>query len=353
MSFSQNDCMIETSTEVTKQAALAIGIPGLICLTLSIAGLVAELLFVCKKKNNFLLRLYIYLSVAVLIVHIDNTLYLIIFFYPQNGWLCEIVEALAFYPSMVEFLFIISINCVLLHKVYTSVRTSCYHCHGSKAIEFIFVAVHFIIPLFIVGLLLGIAGEPIYWPSFGECHIAYKIGEDCYRRYVVERWFKIATEWIPVAIELPLSILCICTLLVWGCWLLRKHYLRARMKTILTEMGLLLGYLSSYCIIRIVIEILNTFWSQNPTIKITTYALYPINRVTIPFSFIIYVCFVYLCPSRSNTNPPTDQHTDPPSTRVSLPSNTADHAPNFLSRNEFMDSTDMESPTETTALLLN
>ncbi len=97
--------MIETSTEVTKQAALANGIPGLICLTLSIAGLVAELLFVCKKKNNFLLRLYIYLSVAVLIVHIDNTLYLIIFFYPQNGWLCEIVEAVAFYPSMVEFLY--------------------------------------------------------------------------------------------------------------------------------------------------------------------------------------------------------------------------------------------------------
>ncbi len=122
--------MIETSTEVTKQAALAIGIPGVICLALSIAGLTTELLFVCKKKNNFLLRLYIYMTVAVLLVHIDHTLYLIIFFYPQNGWLCEIVEALAFYPFLVEFLFIISINCVLLHKVYSIVRTSHYHCHG-------------------------------------------------------------------------------------------------------------------------------------------------------------------------------------------------------------------------------
>ena len=119
MSAPQNDCIIETNDEVTEQAALAIGIPGVICLALSIVGLIAELLFVCKKKNNFLLRLYIYLSVAVLLFHAIDTLYLFISAYPQNGWLCEIIEALAFYPSMVEFLFIISINCVLLLKVYT------------------------------------------------------------------------------------------------------------------------------------------------------------------------------------------------------------------------------------------
>ncbi len=355
MSAPQNDCIIETNDEVTEQAALAIGIPGVICLALSIVGLIAELLFVCKKKNNFLLRLYIYLSVAVLLFHAIDTLYLFISAYPQNGWLCEIIEALAFYPSMVEFLFIISINCVLLLKVYTSVLTSCFHCNGSKAIEVIFVIVHFIIPLIIVGVLLGIAGDPIYWPSFGECHLAYKVGEDCNRRYVIAHLFKITTEWIPVAIEIPLSIICICTLSIWLCWLLRKQFLRARMKTILKEMGLLLGFLSSYCIIRIVIEILNKFWGQNPIIKITTYALYPINRATIPLSFIIYVCFVYLCPPRSgkDTNPPTDQHTHPPSTRVSIPSNTADHALNFLSKNEFIDSTCMDSPTEATALLLN
>ncbi len=154
-------------------------------------------------------------------------------------------------------------------------------------------------------------------------------------------------------------ILCICTLSLWMCWLLKKHFLRARMKTILKEIGLLLGFLSSYCIIRIVIEILNIFWGQFSVLTIITYALYPINRVTIPFSFITYVCFVYLCPPRSDndTNPLTDQHTHPPSTRVSLPSNTADHAPNFLSESRYMDSTyvNVESkrgPTESTALLM-
>ena len=356
MSSFQNDCN-ESSIDFTMETTLAIGIPGVICLALSIVGLVAELVFVCKKKNNFLLRLYIYLSVAVLLVHVTDTLYLIIFFYPQNGLLCEVIEAVAFYPSMVEFLFIISINCVLLYKVYTSVRTSCYHCHGSKVIEFIFVIVHFIIPLIIVGVLLGIAGPLIYWPSSGECHLAYKIDEDCNRRYVVQLWFKIATEWIPVGTELPLSIICIFTLSVWCCWLLRKQFLIARMKTILKEIGLLLGFLSSYCIIRIVIEILNVYWDQH-SIMITTYALYPINRVTIPLSFIIYVCFVYLCPTRSDkdTNPRTDQHTYPPSTRVSFPSNTADHAPDFLSESTYVDNNHMikkSGPTETTALLTN
>ncbi len=320
----------------------------MICLALSIVGLVAELVFVCKKKNNFLLRLYIYLSVAVLLVHSANTLYLILSVYPQSGLLCEIIETVAFYASMVEFLFIISINCVLLYKVYTSVRTSCYHCHGSKATEVTFVVANFIIPLIIVGVLLRIKG----YQNSGKCHI------NCIGKNDSDL-LKITAEYIPVGIELPLSILCICTLLIWCSWLLRKQFLKARMKTILKEIGLLLGFLSSYCIIRIVIEILYiiTFKEdQISVITIITFALYPINRVTIPLSFIIYVCFVYLCPPRSdqNTNPPTDQHTYPPSTRVSIPSNTADRVFNFLSKSELISSSHKNrkrAPTEETALL--
>ena len=348
----KNDCN-HTSTEVTRQAALALGTPGVICLALSIVGLVAELVFVCKKKNNFLLRLFIYMTVAVTITHAVYTSYWLIYFDPENGQLCAWIEALMYYPSMVEFLFIISINCILLHKVYTSVQTSCYHCHGSKAIEVIFVVVHFIIPLIIVGVLLWIAGDPKYWPPSNVCHFNYTIGAECNRRLQFELLFKIIPEYIPVAIELPLSILCICTLSVWLCWLLRKQFLRARIKTILKETGLLLGYLSSYCIIRIVIEVMR---SKNPSLNIIILFLYPINRATIPLSFIIYVYFVYLCPPRSdqNTNPPTDQHTHPPSTRVSLPSNTADRALNFLSKSELISSSHKNSkraPTEETALL--
>ncbi len=175
MSSTQSDC-IEISTTFTEQVALAIGIPGVICLALSIVGLVAELVFVCKKKNNFLLRLYIYLSVAVLLVQATDSLYLIISVYPQNGWLCKVIEDVVFYPAMVEFLFIISINCVLLHKVYTSVRRSCYHCHGSKANEVLFVIVHFLIPLIIISVLLWIART---WPTPRECHTFYKNVADC------------------------------------------------------------------------------------------------------------------------------------------------------------------------------
>ncbi len=228
MSSSQTGCIIKTNNEVTKQVALAIGIPGVIGLALSIVGLIAELVFVCTKKNNFLLRLFIYMTVADTITHAVYTSYLFIYFNPENGPLCAWIEVLTEYPSMVEFLFIISVNCVLLYKVYTSVRTSCYHCHGSKAIEFIFVVMHFIIPLIIVGVLKGIVGSP----NPGECHIR---GKDCNSTDNPELLFKIATEWIPVGIELPLSILCICTLSLWMCWLLRKHFLRAHMKTIFIE----------------------------------------------------------------------------------------------------------------------
>ncbi len=152
MLSSQNKCN-ETSLDFTMKTALAIGIPGVICLALSIVGLIAELLFVCKKKNNFLLRLFIYMTVAVTITHAVYTSYWFIYFDPENGPLCAWIEVLILYPTMVEFLFIISVNCVLLHKVYSSVRRSCYHYSRSKSTEVLFVAIHFVTPLFVVAIL--------------------------------------------------------------------------------------------------------------------------------------------------------------------------------------------------------
>ena len=100
MSSSPNDC--ETSDEVTRQVyvALAIGISGVLCLALSIVGLAAELEFVCKKKNNFLLRLYIYLSVAVLLVHVTDRYTVFVPLYLPTKWAVWNYRGFGILPSI-------------------------------------------------------------------------------------------------------------------------------------------------------------------------------------------------------------------------------------------------------------
>ena len=97
-----------------------------------------------QKNGGWFMRLY--MTVAVTITHVVYTSYWFIYFDLENGPLCAWIEVLILYPTMVEFLFIISVNCVLLHKVYSSVRRSCYHYSRSKSTEVLFVAIHFVPP---------------------------------------------------------------------------------------------------------------------------------------------------------------------------------------------------------------
>ncbi len=346
----------KTPISFLKRAGLATGVPGVLCLAISLLGLITELIFICKKKNNFLLRLFFYLSVDVTISHTVYSLCLILYTDPKNGNMCAFIEAVTSYPTMVEFLFIISINCILLHKVYSSVRKPLYQFKDSKRAEAVFVAVHFLMPLIIIFILMLIAKEPRFWAGSEGCYFPKPYqGSDCKKRKEYQLLFNLIPEYIPVVIELVLSILCIFTLLIWGCWLFNKRFLRARMKLVLKEIGLLLGYLTSYCIIRIVIEIMNFVnKDKNDTIMLITFALYPLNRVTIPISFLVYVCFVLGCSQRSkgqgNNGYTTGIQTIRPSSRISLPSDTFEHLPNFLSRDSLLGS---YNPTENSRLLPN
>ena len=58
-------------------------------------------------------------------------------------------------------------------------------------------------------------------------------------------------------------------------------------------------------------------------------------QIFIPVSFGVYILMSLSSQQRRVTTkaqvPATNRHTNPPSTRVSLPTDTAEHAPNFLS----------------------
>ena len=146
---------------------------------------------------------------------------------------------------------------------------------------------------------------------------------------------------VPALIDLILSVVCVTVILIWFLWLRRKQLLRTRMGKIYKEIGLLLGYLLSYCIHGTIVTS-SELSSNNSTIEAITLALYPVTHLVIPISFFVYMCVsIYNGHKRytSRTLTGTVQinygttglQTSPTSTRVSLPSDTVNHAPNFLS----------------------
>ena len=345
----ESDIGCNITTEEVKTTALTIGIPGIICLPFSIVGLVAEFIFLCRKKNNFLLRLFVYLSMAVVISLGMFSLHLVSYLEQRNQVFCTVIHAILFYSFTVEHFLIFSINIIVLYKVYSSIFRPCACARPGnvlnshyKFLEVLFVLIHFGIPVITASVVIGVQSpdDLNYWticyvyPQAGrnssmECNSSETILPD-----------KILQVLIPVLIDLVLSVVCITVIVVWFLWLQRRQLLRTRMATIFKEIGLLLGYLLSYCIHGTIVT--SSELSNNSTTETITLALYPVTHLVIPISF-----FVYMCVSIYNGHKRYTSHTEmgnarinsgatrldtaPLSSRISLPSDTADHAPNYLS----------------------
>ena len=318
--------------------ALTIGIPGIICLPFSIVGLVAEFIFLCRKKNNFLLRLFVYLSVAVVISLGEFSLHLVSVWDQKNKIFCKVIHIIFFYSFTVEHFFIFSINIILLYKVYSSIfrpcvcawteniRNSCY-----KFLEVLFVLIHFGIPVITASVSVVMQNQDKL-NCWAKCYI--NLTAKCKNNFPDE--VPSLQVLIPAVIDLILSVVCIAVIVVWFLWLQRRHLLRTRMATINREIGLLLGYLLSYCLVGIIVTS-TEFW----TTKTITHPLYSVTHVVILVLFFLYMCMSGHKKSQRTSHTvvgaarinygTTGLQTSPTSTRVSLPSDTADHAPNFLS----------------------
>ena len=366
---SNENCPNYTSEEV-KTNALALGVPGLICFTLSVVGLIMEFIYVCRNKNNFMLRLFIYLSVAVTISVGAYSLDIAIYLKPNKKLvLCAVSYAIFQYSAMVERFLVFSINIILLHKVYYSTFRShkpkwpricnlSYTARARKCLEVMFVTLHFGLPAIVISLIIGIIQEPENWIIWDFCYTGKNSESDtdcALRRRNIFLELLLHTLLLTL-IDLLLSLACISILLIWLAWLQKRQFLKARMNTILKETGLLLGYLITYCLAWILVSTMQ--FIENETVQVITTVLYPLGHAVIPISFFVYMCAGLRCEHRQshignkeNQNVHINPHTTrlqiaPLSSRISLPSDTADHAPNLLTHSG-------EEPSEITPLIVN
>ena len=342
-----NDSCEKNITDIKLQA-LTTGLPGIACFILNLVGLTAELIFVCKRKNTFLLRIYLYLSFAQTISVGFLSSLTLMYFWPESEVLCSVVQISMWYTITVELSFIFSMGVILLYKLGSSCRLS--QCKrvmverpsqsSQKLLEFVFVFLNFGIPA-----ASALPAMVVMEEKADVCYLHIKPRFDC---YIKKEFYLEIIELIPVLLNFLLCLLCVCALLVWLCWLRSRRWLKSRKKIVIKEVGAWISVLVAYCTIAILIGLiwlLELAGHNGSTVNkyVSTFSN-PLFQSCLPIAFFIYMC-VSVCPrhkmtvkqahyqvKRTRTSIQTaGLQTAPPSTRVSLPSNTAEHAPNFLS----------------------
>ena len=312
----------------------------MVCLLLYVTSLILEFIFICRKKNTFLLRLFVYLSIAVTLYFSGYSSFVLLHFRPGDRGLCRIMHTLLQYSSNVERSFVLSINIILLYKVCSSFRSNQQKYFlidrlsdpNRKCLEALFVALNFCIPGIVLATYLGVEQRT------GVCFLV-KHSLQCYLEKNYLLIDMMTFEFVPVLLDSFLSLLCVCILLVWLCWLRSRVLLKPR---ILKEVGAWLAFLAVYCVVGILVAYANVTGTE--LVEKTAFVMYCLLHSCIAVIFIGYVC-VSLCPcsvckrsklhhgavGRKTSIQTSGLKTTPPSTRVSLPSDTAEHAPDFLS----------------------
>ena len=312
----------------------------MVCFLLYVTSLILEFVFICRKKNTFLLRLFVYLSVAVTLYFSGYSSFILLHFLPGDRGLCRVMHTLLQYSSNVERSFVLSINIILLYKVCSSFRSNQQKNFlidklsdsNRKCLEALFVALNFSIPGLALATYLGVEQRT------GVCFLV-KHSLQCYLEKNYLLIDMITFEFVPNVLDSLLSLLCVCILLVWLCWLRSRLLLKAR---IVKEVGAWFAFLVVYCVVGILVAYAN--FTDTELVKKTAFVMYCLLHSCIPMIFIGYIC-VSLCPcsacksskmhrgaiGRNASIQTSGLRTTPPSTRVSLPSDTAEHAPDFLS----------------------
>ena len=318
------------------------GITAWVCLVLTLLPtLTLGMTYICRYKTTFLMRLFFYLTMAGTLVDLNYALSIVVESSPNKTltcwWIVMIYPILLLSTLLLESVWIFLINLYLLGTLYVYKSNKHWkyrHCTGrKKRYEFLLViACHL--------LCIALMSTAVIVSQFKHNTIA-----PVYRILL----------YGPGAIDAALCVVSVVILVGWFLDLKRKHLLKRRAKVVCKEMILVLCFLFVFLF----------FWSLKTTLQfsdhrdytesvaIFSYVAFPLSHASTSLFFLAYIC-MKICPRKRirkeprelqyNTTVPTN--TIPPSTRVSLPSDTAAHAPNFLSPSS-------AEPTEVTPLLRN
>ena len=347
------DVFNSSCLNLTKYYFIGAGISGLVCSLLLGLIIVFEVIYTCRNKTTFHQRLFLYFTIAATLAEVPFLILL-----GHNSELSEDSCWILYYSTIflqyhtlfVELLVIGSLNLTLLSKLYkyrVSRRSQdpgaeymlccCYYNKWREVLFCVIVliatqvlpSVLFIASIFHKPFITDFRLPPIFF-------IGYEIIACLYA--------------IVFILDVVLTVISITVLVYWIHRLRRQNILRNKMKLVCREISLVVGFMASFLaglvllVVFLYFQILAVMVLFNSSI---VFIINPFLHVIAPALFLLYICT-----STQNSQQDTQrQHnstlpTAPPSTRVSLPTDTAAHVPNFLSPST-------AEPTEETSLIKN
>ena len=308
------------------ERSVGIAVLGLACLILLLILLAFEIFYICRYKTTFLQRLFFYFTIAAAITEAAQVVFF--GFTPKldvNSYFS--LFFLLIYAYFVELLLITSISVSLSDKMCTH-RASrqapepnteyilCF-CAHKKSREAAFLVI-----VFIATLILSLV------------QITTNV--------ILEFSLILFTGYVPIFLcfgvvfmtDLVLTVISIIAMIVWLCKL-RRNLLPNKLKLVCREISLVVGFMATFLTVFTAFVLAWIFFNSYRI----TYQTGTLPLELLPFlhCFAPLIFFVYLCtnPRRPHRETPRQQNditttptTAPPSTRVSLPTDTAAHAPN-------------------------
>ena len=323
-----NSTDIGTDLEAAIAAiAYATGTTGLICLLLLLLFLAVEVYYICQHKTDFLQRLFFYLTIAATIAEgACALLFTAVLKDPSYAlYTVNIPLAIIVYAHLVEVLVFAAINFTVLSKLYkyTARRHSLHSdkeyillcCLYTKRKEVVFVTILFSLPILALLTQIAFITSPI------------RDGRLIFISIV-------SASLVLSLINLVLSLVSIVVMITWLCQIFKTKLLKSKL---CRKAALLVGLLATFL----------PFWILYPILAVVVLAVSKtaVNATAAVFVAVLQgiipsIFFVYVC-KRVCKKPKKEEmgamkamsalSTVPPSTRVSLPTDTALHAPNFLS----------------------
>ncbi len=295
------------------QALRIFGIIGI--LLLLVPTLILQLFFIYRYKSTFLHCQFLYATIVVVLM---NGIYIV---YPSTVHAgCPLfylfVNSLNRYLFYVEMMQMTTIHLLLLYKLCKHIETRtmqrlqtlCCNIRPRLWHDVMIVCIQLGLPL---PLLITEIVETLKIKRYNMYLI--KLEMNCFIRPLL-------------SVNILLGLICTVILVLWFCMLWKRRLLKNKVKFVCTQIGHILFILVVFIIWNILYLKLDFEYSLLVVSVIRTFA---------PVSFGVYILISLSSLRRRVTTkaqvPATNRHTNPPSTRVSLPTDTAEHAPNFLS----------------------
>ena len=328
------DCLI-TSNRTVNGGYVGIVVSGLVCSILLMLTLVFELFYICRYKTTFLQRLFVYFTIAAAITEVTRMSYLVFAF--CKGLALVYFTILQLHTYFIELLLIGSISATLLSKMYkhrasrqvpdpnTEYMLCCCAYKKSREVTFCLI-------VFITTLTLPVT------------QITTNIIKDL-KNNKLNAWitFLIANTpflnpflLIVLVVDLVLMVISIIVLINWLCKLRRRKLLQNKIKLVCGEIMSVVGLMIAFVelgiyIIAILVSTVPYFGIDSDCFALISITI-SVFHCYLPLMLLGYIRRRIRREAQRKQNAiTTTPTTAPPSTRVSLPTDTAAHAPNFLS----------------------